>query len=462
MTRNEGGICQISAKLKIPPLRCIILFLIGLFVAGGSLFPTALLAEEKKKSVTFNLAADELLPFVEKLILLGKLLEAGQMLDQIRGKTPDAQQEKFLLGQIAILEKRYKDGIRIYRDMLNIDPGLTRVRLELAQAHFLNKDDGNARHQFELVRAGALPWAVQQKVDIYLFELRKRKKWQVTTYFAVVPDSNISGGPDQETVTIIGLPSTLSDDARETSGVGIMGAVGYDYFWRLGEKIRLKSGLRLNHTQYGKTQFNDTFLSGNLGPHFVFEKTALTFQATGYYRWFGGERYNYGVGGQILIEHIFSPRWRLNGRFSWQELRYIENKRRNGRLYGGTVRFSYGLNSSSFASFLFGLTREETRDKSLANINWRGGLGYYKDFGKGVTLNIRPEILIRNYEEMDFFFGEIRRDRRLSTQFELVKRDWSFWGLAPLISYSYTHNASNIDLFSYNRHRVQLGVTGIF
>jgi tetratricopeptide (TPR) repeat protein len=445
-----------------------------LFLMSGAVFigaePTNAAGQGSLKGAstqTFNLKADEILPFVEKLILDGHLEEARQILEQVRGKTPDPVQEEFLMGQIAVLEKRYHDAIEIYRNILNRHPQLTRVRLELARALYLAGEDPGARHHFELVLGENLPPEVEDNINRFLYEIRKRKRWQIRAYFAIAPDTNITAATDQDTVNIFGLPFQLSDDARETSGLGFIASTGVDYFWPLAENVKLKSGMDIYHTQYSKTRFNDTFLSGNIGPRFVFRNTALTPQFLGYYRWYGGEDYNHAYGGQLLAEHILSRRWRLDGTLSWQELRYDRDLRRNGHLASFTAKVGYSLTSSSILQFLVGSTWEQTQAEDLDNLSLRFGAGYYQDFGRGVTLYIRPELLLRYYDAVENAFafetgGKDRKDTRYSISVDFTKRDWSLWGFAPVFGYSFTSNDSNVSFYSYDRHRFQLGLTRTF
>ena len=440
-------------------------FLLMVGTSGG--WPPAQATEGIPSVQQFNLKAEELLPFVEQLIAGGRLEEARQILEQVRGKTPDPVQEQFLLAQIAGQEKRYHDAIEIYRDILSRHPKLTRVRLELARALFLVEDDGAARHHFELVLGEDLPAGVEENINRFLYEIRIRKRWQVRAYLGVAPDSNITAATDQDTVYIYGLPFDLSEDAQETSGLGFIASAGFDYFWPLGDKVRLKSGMDIHHTQYSKSQFNDTFLSGSIGPRFVFRNTALTPQFLGYYRWYGGKDYNYAYGGQILAEHVLSRRWRLDGTLSWQQLEYDRDPRRNGHLASFTTRVSYSLTSSSILQFLIGGIWEETRAEDLDNLSVRLGAGFYQDFGRGVTLYIKPELLLRYYDAVESGFvvetgGEDRKDTRYSVLVDLTKRDWSVWGFAPVFGYSYTRNSSNVSFYSYDRHRFQLGLTRTF
>jgi len=426
-------------------------------------FANISVAQEIDKPVTFNLKATEILPFVEKMILSGQLAEARNILQQIRGKTPDPLQEMFFLAQIAGLEKKYDEAIKLYRQILAQNPGLTRVRLDLARTLFLAKKDGKAKLHFELVLAGELPEKAKEKVETFLHLIRKRKRWQLRSFFALAPDSNISAGPDQDEVeSRFGSGGILSQDAQETSGFGLLASLGANYFWPLDKNKRLKAGANIYRAQYGKSQFNDTYLTANLGPHFVFQKNTYTLQATGSYRWYGERRYNYSYGLEISSDHILSRRWRLENSLYWREQRYILDKAREGHVAGGAMRFNYGLNSSSFAQIIAGYSQEKARAESNSFSAYQMGLGYYKDWGRGMTLYIKPSLSMRNYAAADNFFAIKREDRRASFLVEMRKSDWALWGFAPLFSYQYTHNQSNIDFFTYERHRFQMGLSRVF
>lgn len=444
--------------------RCIVYGALAgcLFLSGMN---ALVMAQEKAapKSRTFNLKADEILPFVEKMILAGQLEEAKNILRQIRGKSPDPLQEMFFLAQIAGLEKRYSEAIEIYRKILAQNPDLVRVRLDLARTLFLGQQDSKAKLHFELVLAGDLPDQAKQKVESFLHLISKRKRWQLRSFFALAPDSNISAGPDQDEVeSRFGSGGILSQDAQETSGLGLVGSLGFNYFWPLDKNKRLKAGANLYRAQYGKSQFNDTYLTANIGPHFVFQKSTYTLQATGSYRWYGERRYNYSYGVEVSSDHILSRRWRLESSLYWRQQRFIVDKSRDGHAAGGAVRFNYGLDSSSFGQIIAGYSREKAEAQSNSFSAYQLGLGYYKDWGRGVSLYVKPSVSLRNYDAEDFFFATRRKDKRYGFLSELTKNDWAVWGFAPVLSYSYTRNQSNIEFFTYDRHRFQMGLSRIF
>ena len=68
----------------------------------------------------------------------------------------------------------------------------------------------------------------------------------------------------------------------------------------------------------------------------------------------------------------------------------------------------------------------------------------------------------RLLEEDLALFGETREDLTLQIRTTLTYRTSLLFGFAPEVTYTFTHNDSNIGFFDYNRHRVELGLTPEF
>ena len=106
----------------------------------------------------------------------------------------------FLTG-IAALEHSQKEGreaksrdtllseaIAYFRTMLIRNPGLVRVRLELAHAFFLKGEDDLARRHFEQVLAGKPSAQVVVNVNRFLGQIRARKRGGLRVGMALTPD----------------------------------------------------------------------------------------------------------------------------------------------------------------------------------------------------------------------------------------------------------------------------------
>ena len=84
--------------------------------------------------------------------------------------------------------------------MLVDDPGLTRVRLELARAFFYKGEDSLSKHHFERVLAGTPPGPVVANVRRFLAQIRARRRWKMHLGFSLAPDTNIGGTSDERTI----------------------------------------------------------------------------------------------------------------------------------------------------------------------------------------------------------------------------------------------------------------------
>ena len=133
-------------------------------------------------------------------------------------------------------------AVRTFRAMLVRNPGLVRVRLELARAYFLQGEDAEAKEHFERVLAGENPEAVVANVSRYLAEIRKRKRWSSYFGFALAPDSNIGAASDDRTINIFGLPFERDQEQLTSSGIGLSVWGGGEYQYPLRDRVRLRVG----------------------------------------------------------------------------------------------------------------------------------------------------------------------------------------------------------------------------
>jgi outer membrane protein len=59
-------------------------------------------------------------------------------------------------------------------------------------------------------------------------------------------------------------------------------------------------------------------------------------------------------------------------------------------------------------------------------------------------------------------FGVARADHQWTMQLALLNRRIDIAGFTPRLTYAYTRNASNIALYSYDRNRLEVGLTRTF
>ena len=191
---------------------------------------------------------------VRALVKEGRFQEALAILRPLARAHPDRKEFLFLIGLSAIESSRrpgmpeadrvalLDEAITALRSMLIDQPGLVRVRLELARAFFYKREEGLSREHFERVMAGNPPPPVVANVRRFLSQIRARRRWNIHLGFAVAPDTNIGGTSNERTIYIFGLPFRRDAESLTTSGIGLSLWGGGEYQHPLGRSCPAPSG----------------------------------------------------------------------------------------------------------------------------------------------------------------------------------------------------------------------------
>ncbi len=161
------------------------------------------------------------------------------------------------------------EAIAVLHTLLIDRPGLVRVRLELARAFFYKREDRLSRRHFERVLAGDPPPSVANNVRQFLNEIRVRRRWSVYLGGAVTPSTNIGRVSGSDIINIYGLPFRRDADEPERSGIGFSLWTGGEYHFPLAPRLRLRLGSDAAREEYPGSQFDQTFLSGHIGPQWL-------------------------------------------------------------------------------------------------------------------------------------------------------------------------------------------------
>lgn len=180
-------------------------------------------APEATQPQVLTLDARQMVVKIERLIAAKEYALAETLAKALEQDKDHKFEAQFLQGIAAVESGRLKEAIGRFRAALSAQPEATRVRLELARALMLKGQDAASSYHFRLAsRANDLPPEVRATVNSSLAVLRERKAYSVTTEFALVPDSNVTGGTRAATVDInLGngtLPFELQGDAKAKSG----------------------------------------------------------------------------------------------------------------------------------------------------------------------------------------------------------------------------------------------------
>lgn len=402
------------------------------------------------------------------LIDRGRYDEASLILDAI-DKMPardrakfDVTERAFLRGRIAFGKGDFKTAIQYYEAILAKHPEVVRVRLELARSLLMDGQYDRAERDFEFVLAGDVPPNVAANINRFLEQIYARRTWRFRFNMAVAPDTNINNATDSATVDIFGLPFSLGQDARRTSGIGLFASGGVEYRPRLNNQVRLLTNLQAQRTEYKGKQFDDTIVSGSLGPEITEGRTVWSVTGTGFRRWYGTSGYNTGVGAQLDVTTRLTGTFGIELNLLAEDVHYDQDPGHSGPLLSTLVSGIFSLTPASSLRLRVGLNREFTHANFQRSTAYRVGFDYYREFPWGMTVTVSPDFVYRPFDAVHPAFGVKRSDKLYEVDVQILKRDFKVFGFAPYINYSFTRNVSNVSIYRFSRNRVGFGFTRFY
>ena len=371
-------------------------------------------------------------------------------------------QVQFLLALFAMKDQDYDEAIRRYRRILVSDPKAVRVRLEMGRALFLEGRYADAERQFLYARAGHLPKAVLANVDRFLGAIRQRKTFSYGFAFAITPDSNLNAGPATDAVTLYGLPFQLSPNARANSGVGLTVDGNAEWAPRVGPRAKWRIGGQIHRAQYGQTTFDDMTAALYTGPHLTLKRWDLNWLGTASRRWYGDRGYAVTYGSSADATWYVDPRLGVGLNLAVGRTEYDRNPLQDGlgKSLGASV--FYTPTPASFVRGAVTLARQGAQLAGYAFDSTQFGASYVREFRGGLTVGVAPTFTSIRYKAALAAFAVPRHDRQYAVELSLLYRRLDFHGLTPRISYVFIKNASNIDLYRFERNRLTIGFTNAF
>ncbi len=355
-------------------------------------------------------------------------------------------------GEAAVL---LEEAIGAFRGLLVGEPGLVRVRLELARAFFNLGEDDLAKEHFERVLAGDPPAPVIANVRSFLWRIRARRRWSVNMGFALAPDTNIGGQSDARVVEIFGLPFRRDSENLTTSGVGLSVWGGGEYHHPVGERLRLRMGADLSSREYSKDEFNKLLVSVHAGPRVLASRsTQFSVLANWRNQWTGNKRDYFDLGGRLQVRHRLARRLTLAGNASWHDRRYYTNKALDGPVRSISVNTSWVVRPTVRANLTVGHGRD--RPLSLRNRNENTWLqtGVSLVLPYGFNLSGTAGYRWTDYEASwppHTPSGVVRKDETLTLRASVLNRGFTLFGFSPQLSVVREVRETNAQLYDYRR-----------
>ena len=412
-----------------------------------------------------ELGAQALLEAARAALAAGEPDDAALLLEGVKPGQGDIDDLDFLHGSVAMARGDWQEAIERFRAMLARDPTLLRVRLDLALAYFQAREDGSAAYHFrQALAADELPPAVRANALVFLERIRRRKSWSVTGSLSLAPDTNINAATSARQVDLFGLPATLSEDARQTSGVGLSAGIGGGYEARLSRDLRFRTSAHLHTRTYGsgKRAFNEQTLSLRAGPRFLFDRFDLRPGLTARGRRLGGETYSRAWGLELSGDWLISPTWRLSGSVGAERVSY-ETFLGEGALYAAQADLSHALGRATRLQATAGWRREALDSDAYSWREFIVGLSVGQELPGGFVVTAGPSFRRREYgAPLPVYGPDARRDETLAGRITVSNRRFDLFGFMPQVTVRHEVRESNLGLYDYERSVAELGVVRTF
>ena len=180
---------------------------------------------------------------------------------------------------------------------------------------------------------------------------------------------------------------------------------------------------------------------------------------------FSGQHHDvaaYSIGPRVSALYRPTPKSSIQSTSTLEFNTYPDSEIYDGYSAGETLNGTYAFNQATVGFGSVGYEFTNTDFDRLDSDAFSFGLGFYRELPFGVSMTADAKLRLTDYLGTWSIIGDERRDRRYSGSLSLTKRDWSVWGYAPEVEYSYSRNDSNIDIYETQGHSVDLRLTKDF
>ena len=442
---------HLTPFFRVLATSCALLLAVSTWGAADDTTPIPAAIETDARAFAEAGRFEEALELLRPLVR-GKTVEAGTLFIYGLAAVGAAQRPGIAeADRNALLD----EAITAFHTMLVGRPGLVRVRLELARAFFLKREDGLAKEHFETVLAGDVPEAVKENVGLFLAEIRARRRWSFNLGVALAPDSNIGGGSDERIIYIYGLPFERDASALTTSGIGISVWGGAEYQAPVSDRLRVRAGAQASRREYERSVFDQHFVALHLGPRWLLSAaTEASLLASARQHWSGTTPNYRELGGRLEFTHRLGPRLTSFARASWHDRNYRTQTHLNGPGWDASLRGSWVVTPTVRAELSGGYAQQRPQFRRERHRGRWLGMGASVALPLGFTVGGGAEVRWTDYEPGWFPFvedGGPREDRTLSYRLSTHNRAFTFMGFSPELALVHETRDSNAQLQDYRR-----------
>lgn len=398
------------------------------------------------------------------LLTDGKAAEAKQLIRE-NLTSEDGPQAWFLLGKANEQLGNLSGAILAYSEVLKRDPAAGRVKLDLALAYANAGEPDKASRLFNEVRASNPPERVRQNIDRYLALLNGSENgsaFQARFEGGVLYDSNVNQGTDATSITMFGLPFTLSRDARRRSDWAYTVSADLDHIVRFNPQLAWQSNLHMGWRDYFKENDLDSLTLGlSTGPVWSpSQKTIVSMPLYINYTNFpsGNGDYVLEVGISPQVRHKLTDKVTANLSSNVVHSHYFDDSKRDGWSYSVSPSLDFNAWKGGVLSLGGTIGRNDAGNCTQQNNMWGLNASLTQEFTPNFVMMAWLGYEDHQYDCMEAAYSEVRHDQQyrvgIDAVYSVKSENAVLNGLDAKLSWSHVENQSNLDLNKFSRDQV--------
>ena len=418
---------------------------------------------------TVQMTAPELLRASERLVLAKRYDDAKPLIAALALAPEMSMERQFLEGYVASETGDIPTAVKKFRAVLALQPEMTRARLELARALMMQGKDKAADYHYRLAEQdGALPPEVAATIYAARGIIRDRRTWDLNVDVGFAPDTNINNATSDRTVDVLfgntTLPVDLSPTARKTTGLGQTASLSGSVRLRVSDGTAMVFDADGHAVNYSGKAADDISSLIAAGPELSFHNgVRVVVQALGAQRWYGGQVASRSYGGRANVTANLGEGARVALQLDARKVDSGFNRAYDGAQYGAYLSYERVLDRSLVASVTGFARREPLRSKAYSNTEFGLIAGVGGELRWGINAGLSAQASRATFDAaVPILSLEPRRDWRLQGRAYAGARNFRLWGFSPSATYTYSATRSNVDLYKYDRHRVEVSLARYF
>jgi tetratricopeptide (TPR) repeat protein len=350
-------------------------------------------------------------------------------------------------------------AITEFKKMLDIDPSLNRVRLDLALAFFKLGYYDYAREELKKVEAARPPEAVQQNIDklfAAIAEKTRKVSWNIRFSQGITYDTNVNAGPDEREFEVWGGTLTLDSDSRKISdealATSLQGNAIYDFGQRQG--LMWNTAAVFYNSAY-QTYSKYDFMMADIktGPWWIGRRDILKCPVGYKEQYYGSDRLSNIIHVDPSYEHYFCRYFSMKALYSYNKESFYSDENRSLENKTSLYEISPSIYLANRRHIISGSVGYENRDAEASRFSYTAQcymLSYYTRFSTTNTeFFLRYKWMEKDYKDKPILYTQDREDRRYAVT-TVISQQFCEYFFASL-AFNYTDNNSNASLYEFDK-----------